>query len=289
MTDRPTIAARLISTIFGCAGRRLKPPLTGPGAPARFFAGWRKRWLNHVMMQQEDVSAAAPNVSFRLALAEEARASMEAVREAQEAARRSARRQTRQARLLFAMSMVGLALAVTGFGPRLARWRQARHQANVAAPVASAPPASPSPLPAAADQPAAAPAAAAAPVNLSDLAGSDQGCDTALVRTAPWRLSAEGCARAFALHPTDAALALAVAHAEHAHARLGEAAQWARRALALDPNAAEAYVMIARAETSEGRPEEARAAYRRYLELAPRGWHHAEARAALRTERRPHQ
>ena len=97
-----------------------------------------------------------------------------------------------------------------------------------------------------------------------------------------WRRSPEACARAFAADPKNASLALAVAQAEHAHARLDEAAQWARRALALDPNAAEAYVIIARADAEDGRDEEARTAYRRYLEIAPRGWHKAEARAALR-------
>lgn len=240
------------------------------------------------MIQEQDVAAAAPSLSFRLALAEEARASIEAVRVAQEAARLSARRQTRRARLLFVVSMAGLALAVLGVSPRFARWRQARgHAAEIAQPASVAP----QPAPLAADRPSAAAEpplalAASVPVNAAQAAaGADEGCDTALVRTAPWRLSADGCARAFALHPNDAALALAVAHAEHAHAHLGQAAQWARRALALDPNQAEAYVMIARAETAEGQHDEARAAYRHYLELAPRGWHHAEARAALRGER----
>ena len=106
-----------------------------------------------------------------------------------------------------------------------------------------------------------------------------------LLRTAPWRLSPAACARRFEADPSNAALALAVAQAEHAHARLGEAARWARRALALDPNAAEGYVLVARAEVENGRPEEAREAYRHYLELAPRGWHQAEARAAVRRAR----
>jgi hypothetical protein len=44
-------------------------------------------------------------------------------------------------------------------------------------------------------------------------------------------------------------------------------------------------VIIARADKENGRPEDARTAYRRYLELAPRGWHRAEARAALRPAR----
>ena len=245
------------------------------------------------MIPEQDLSSAPPTLSFRLALAEEARASLEAVRVAQEAARLSARRQTRRARFLFLVSMAGLALVVVGLSPRLSRGRHAQGQA-ASGDQAVSPPSQAAALavpPAAAvAQPATAPGAGrvAAPAQMNgtpEASGTDDGCDTALVRTAPWRLSAEGCARAFALHPNDAALALAVAHAEHAHARLGQAAQWARRALALDPNAAEAYVIVARAETAAGQHDEARAAYRHYLELAPRGWHHAEARAALRGER----
>jgi predicted TPR repeat methyltransferase len=60
------------------------------------------------------------------------------------------------------------------------------------------------------------------------------------------------------------------------------AAQWAKRALALNPKAAEAYIIVARDEVANGRQEAARTAYQRYLEAAPRGWHKAEARAALR-------
>src|SRR5262249_34333406 len=92
------------------------------------------------------------------------------------------------------------------------------------------------------------------------------------------RLSAPACARAFASDPTNAALALAVAHAEHAHGRVSAAADWAQRALALDPTAAEAYVLIAPADLKNGHREEARTAYPRYLALAPRGWHLREAR-----------
>lgn len=72
------------------------------------------------MIQEQDVPAAS-QVSFRLALAQEARASLEAVREAQEAARLRARRQTRRARLLFVVSMAGLALAAVAMGPRVTR------------------------------------------------------------------------------------------------------------------------------------------------------------------------
>jgi hypothetical protein len=122
----------------------------------------------------------------------------------------------------------------------------------------------------------------AARVKPLETVSPDEGCDMGLLRTAPWRLSPAACARRFEAEPSNAALALAVAQAEHAHARLDEAAQWAKRALALDPNAAEAYVIIARAAAENGRVDEARTAYQRYLEIAPRGWHKGEARAALR-------
>ena len=131
-------------------------------------------------------------------------------------------------------------------------------------------------------------ATAAAPVAARDKArdvagaGTDEGCDTSLIKTAPWRLSPQACALAFESDSTNASLALAIAHAEHGNSRFAEAAQWAKRALALDPTAAEAYVMIARADAKDGRRDDARAAYQRYLELAPRGWHAAEARAAVR-------
>jgi Flp pilus assembly protein TadD len=95
-------------------------------------------------------------------------------------------------------------------------------------------------------------------------------------------VSPEACTRAFEADPSNASLALAVAQAEHARGRLAEAAQWARRAIDLDPKTAEAYVIVARAEAENGRHGHARRAYRTYLKLAPRGWHHAEARSALR-------
>ena len=258
-------------------------------------------------MEQPDVRAAAAAtasvISLGRALSDEARASLEAVRVAQEAARLRARRQTTHARLWF-IALVGcVVLFAVAFAPRLARWRQARPKANTTAarpapvhatpqPIApaaaavAAPVAAPEPSPVAAPEPSpvAAPETArsiAAAASVSD-AVPTEGCDTGLIRKAPWRLSPEACARAFAADPNNAALALAIAHAEHAHRSPAEAAQWAKRALALDPNAAEAYVLIARADVKSGRDEDARAAYRRYLELAPRGWHKSEARSALR-------
>jgi tetratricopeptide (TPR) repeat protein len=235
-------------------------------------------------------------MSLRAALSDEARASLEAVRVAQDAAREHARQQTRNARLLFAIG-TATALLVGGLAPRVARWRHAHGPASVAAlPAATAP--QPAPQAPAGDPNVEAPIAQAAVAAAAHTdsagpapaeqqrAGTDQGCDLASVRSAAWRVSPEACALAFEADSTNAALALAVAQAEHARGHLTEAAQWAKRALALDPKAAEAYVLIARADVNDGRREDAGAAYRRYLELAPRGWHHAEARRALRSVNR---
>jgi tetratricopeptide (TPR) repeat protein len=230
-------------------------------------------------------------VSLKLALSQEARASLTAVRIAQESAQKRARRQTMETRLGVALLLGAAALGAVASAPRLARWRQSRAQAaNAAHTSPLAPPAvavPPAERVIAAEPAIAAPAApiaaapVAAPAKVSDSGVPAEGCDTS-TRHGLWRRSPEACAQAFAADPKNASLALAVAQAEHAHARLDEAAQWARRALALDPTAAEAYVIIARADAKNGRADEARAAYQRYLELAPRGWHKAEARTALR-------
>jgi tetratricopeptide (TPR) repeat protein len=101
-----------------------------------------------------------------------------------------------------------------------------------------------------------------------------------------WRISIETCTRAFEARPRDGALALRIAHAHHARARLPEAEQWANRAITLDPSLAEAFVIVAHAEAHSGNPSAAIEAYRRYLALAPRGWHASEARAAVRAKAR---
>jgi tetratricopeptide (TPR) repeat protein len=253
------------------------------------------------MMEQAEASAPAALAvgSLKVALSDDARASLEAVRVAQAAARQRARQETRRARFFFATGLAAAVLLVAGLGPRLARWRHAHRQAPIATPTSAAPLPAPPPTARAADTlmlqasgPAGAEAHSAAPAATVKLPATDdapaesagrseQGCDLAAVGSAAWRVSPEACARAFNAHPTDPALALAVAQAEHARGHLTEAARWARRALALDPKAAEAYVLIARADLDDGRREEAGAAYRHYLELAPRGWHHAEARRAL--------
>ena len=277
------------------------------------------------MLEQPETgeNRAVAIVSLKLALSQEARASLAAVRVAQESAQKRARRQTMETRLGVALLLGAAALGAVASGPRLARWRQSRAQAANAvrtsplAPEAAAPaPTAHAAQPAVAAQPAIAaqPAVAAQPAiaaqrsavaaqpgiahgqprrsqqprrssaaqaKANDSGVPAEGCDTSS-RRGLWRRSPEACAQAFAADPKNASLALAVAQGEHAHARLDEAAQWARRALALDPTAAEAYVIIARAEAKNGRADDARAAYQHYLELAPRGWHKAEARAALR-------
>jgi tetratricopeptide (TPR) repeat protein len=241
-------------------------------------------------------------VSLKLALSQETRASLAAVRVAQESAQRRARQQTMQARIWLALLVGAVALGAVTLRPRVAAWRRSRAETakpastpprtpsgapGAAAPVAMAPPAEPaSAKPAAPVAREPGPSALSAAVQVAPRAKANdagvpvEGCDTS-TRSGLWRRSSAACARAFAADPKNASLALAVAQAEHAHAHLDEAAQWARRALALDPDAAEAYVIIARADAEHGRDGDARTAYQRYLEIAPRGWHKAEARTAL--------
>lgn len=266
------------------------------------------------MLEQPDTgeSRGVALVSLKLALSQEARASLAAVRVAQESAQRRARQQTMQARIWLALLVGAVALGAVTLRPRVAEWRQSRAKTAKPAPTSPRTPArawpiAPGPaatatlarvaLPASSAEPAIAKPAApvvrepepsarsaaepvAAQAKVKHTGAPAEGCDTS-TRRGLWRRSPEACARAFAADPKNASLALAVAQAEHAHARFDEAAQWAKRALALDPKAAEAYVIIARADAENGRDEDARTAYARYLELAPRGWHKTEARAAL--------
>lgn len=233
---------------------------------------------------------------------------------AQVDARVRARRQTMRTRIWFATVVAAVGLTAVAVAPRLTRGRHARPRVSApramttATATATTPPRPAEPLrgdlagaPMARPEPTAArpeplespaatehaPVATPTPVKAArDAGGADEGCDTGLIRRAPWRLSASACARAFeSAGATNATLALAIAHAEHAHGSATAAADWARRALALDPTAAEAYVLIARADLKTGHDEEARTAYRRYLELAPRGWHQREARDAVQAGR----
>jgi len=100
-----------------------------------------------------------------------------------------------------------------------------------------------------------------------------------------WRSAVEACASAFEVAPRDASVAMKVAQAQHARAHYADAGDWARRALALEDADPDAYVILAHAERRAGHPAAVRNAYHQYLLLAPRGWHAAEARAALRGAR----
>jgi hypothetical protein len=247
------------------------------------------------MNEQVEVMAASgiATTSPRRAPPEEVRASLEAVRVAHENALRRARRQTLHTRIWFVVLVGAVGVGIASVKPWLARHRRPATAASAPpSPVALSPSAAPAsdPVGANAAVPAgsapATPGAGAEAASLAVQSASNhlaaEGCDRASIRSAPWRLSPEACTRAFEADPRDASLALAVAQSEHARGRFAEAAQWGRRAIGLDPKTAEAYVIIARAEAETGRHEHARRAYRTYLKLAPRGWHHAEARAALR-------
>ncbi|HVZ72397.1 MAG TPA: hypothetical protein VHJ20_08475 [Polyangia bacterium] len=205
----------------------------------------------------------------------EFRASLEAVRTAQAAARARARTETRWTRV-FAVGAL-MSMGVTA-------WAAARHPAKHAAvpTVEVAPPAAPSEAPTVTPPaPVAAIAAPAAVVSSpADVDAKVAGCDAA-VEQRNWPAVAAACAGAFeARH--DGALAMRIAQAEHRRGHLDVAADWARKALALDAKIPEAYVLVARADVAAGQRRDATDAYKRYLELAPRGWHAAEARRALR-------
>lgn len=247
------------------------------------------------MMEQAEAAFGIQATSPRRANPEEVRASLEAVRVAQENARRRARRETLYARICLLVLVGAVGAGIAGLRHRRAGQGHLKagesvqpslvaHQPSEAlaaeqvapnAPAGAAGSASGMPQ----EQTEATPLAVQ---SATDHADANQGCDKASIQSAPWRLSPEACARAFEAEPSNASLALVVAQAEHARGRFAEAAQWARRAIDLDPKTAEAYVIIARAEEDNGRHAQARKAYRAYLKLAPRGWHKAEARAALR-------
>jgi tetratricopeptide (TPR) repeat protein len=248
------------------------------------------------MTEQAEVIVASgiQTTSPKRELPAEVLASLEAVRVAQENARRRARRETLHARIWFVVLVGAVGGGVAGFK----HWRGRDVRLRTAETVQPSPVARQASGALAGDQVGANAVVAAVPASEVPRAGTEgaplavqsesdhldatEGCDKDSIRSAPWRLSPEACARAFEAEPSNASLALVVAQAEHARGRFAEAAQWARRAIGLDPKTAEAYVIIARAEADNGRHAQARRAYRSYLKLAPRGWHHAEARAALR-------
>jgi Flp pilus assembly protein TadD len=96
-----------------------------------------------------------------------------------------------------------------------------------------------------------------------------------------WRVAIETCGKLFEATPS-APLALRVAHAYFSHGDAASAGRWASSAVSLGTTDPDAYVLIGHAEKQAGHPRAAMAAYRRYLRLAPRGWHAARVRSALR-------
>src|SRR5450631_3832805 len=125
-------------------------------------------------------------VSLKLALSQEARASLEMVRVAQESAQRRARQQTMQARIWVALLMGAVVLGAIALGPRVRRWRQARSHAAQAAqtPARTSPiapePAAPAPTVPSAAEPVVVQAKAQAQANDNGLPA--EGCDTSTRR-----------------------------------------------------------------------------------------------------------
>lgn len=272
----------------------------------------------------EWVGGRGPVQRITLPMSDAARASLLAVQAAQEAARARARRETRRTRA-WVLGLVGIfAVGVFLLGPRKRAHQQPASSAAANSKVpavvsglsgtAAVAPASSSQISAVptTTMAAALPAALtgslpteASPITASTTpivkaaasagagAGAGPGAATAAELTCAetfgqhrWRLSIDACVEAFRARPTDAGLALRIAQAHHARARLPEAEEWARRALGLDPTLAEGFVIVAHAESHAGHPEAAVEAYRHYLGLAPRGWHASEARAAVRERTR---
>lgn len=274
-----------------------------------FFAAWVERWPNRFMTPDVDTSMELQSVSLP-PLSEATRASLEAVRRAQEAARERGRRETMRARIGVGMVVGVIATGVIVLGPSLKRKLNAARAATTSPALVVAAPAPVPPAPAIAAaapaptavapapvRPAAPSVAAGEPAGLPGQAllapalgraGTASAGDVDRSKCAEtfeqhrWQISIDECTRLFEARPTDATLALRIAHAHHARSHFADAGTWANRAIALDPNLAEGFVLVARAESRAGRPATAVQAYRQYLTLAPRGWHAAEARAAVR-------
>ena len=242
---------------------------------------------------------------------EEVRASLAAIQAARAAARSRLQRDSRRVRVV---TMAFLAAVAAGSFALAGHFQSARRQAQARAAMAraaaeaslSASAIAPS-SPAAAAVPAP-PAAVALGAGLAEsppaLAGESAALDPEVVAAREralascsdaydrhrWRTAAEACGAAAEAQPHDAALAMKVAQAQHARNHYAEAGIWARRAIGLEDSDPEAFIILAHAERRAKNPIAARNAYRRYLVLAPRGWHAAEARAAVhlsRTETSP--
>ncbi len=243
--------------------------------------------------------AGRPEVDSLLARAssrppsEEVRASLAAIQAARAAAELRLQRDSLRVRLL---TMALLALVAVGTFA-LAGHLRARRRAAAAARAFAAtivPSALPSPAPAPAIAQGVEVAAVAAPVadEIATVTPATQSatpealaaCREAYDRHR-WHAAADACADAFATAPLDASLALKVAQAQHARGHYADAGVWARRAIALEDVDPDAFVILAHAERRARHPAAAASAYRHYLILAPRGWHAAEARAALRGAR----
>lgn len=259
----------------------------------------------------EEVATGAPltvRVFSPLArqLPDDVLASLEAVKAAQLAARERARRERWQAWAMVAGIAGAATLGVFLVRPRLHAGRAASAATAAAAitgpaNVAAATRQLPAPLEQARAGGVSSPIGllaagvaelpstkASAPVPAAVLAG-DANLDTCRDSYAGkrWRSAADACAAAFASRPGDAGLALRVAEAQYARDHLTEAREWAQRTLTLDAKQADALAILAHSEQRSGNAEAAARAFRRYLALAPRGWHSAEARLALRGEH-PH-
>jgi hypothetical protein len=230
---------------------------------------------------------------------DEFRASLAAVEAAREAARLRLRRDTRRVRLL-TLAVLGMTgAAAFGLVNRARASRRAAEAARaVAVEAAAAPVTPPEPTPtmesaaaAATPAPAIAPPVAARDVGPPDEQSAPVDADStrADCREAyaahRWRTAIEACGRAFEALPTEAALAMKVAQAQHARGHYAAAGEWAHRAIAVGGADPEAFVIVAHAERRARHPAAARSAYRQYLALAPRGWHASEARASVRASR----
>ena len=242
---------------------------------------------------RQDLADVDPLARFRLG-SDELRASLEAVRSAQASARARARTETRWARAIAAGALMAVGATAWAAAHRPPRARATGPRVALAAtPSVAAPQTAPSiALPPREAPPAVRPASSEAvePTERSgaavpgDSGGQVALCDAAFEQRS-WTAIASTCAAAFEARPRESALAMRVAQAQHRRGRLAISADWARKALAVDADIPEAFVIVARAEVGVGHARAAADAYRRYLTLAPRGWHAAEARRALRAAR----
>jgi tetratricopeptide (TPR) repeat protein len=227
---------------------------------------------------------------------EEMRASFAAVRAAREAARMRDRRDTMRVRALTATALVtflagililghlrGLRDATAGTGGPASTLAARIPMPALGAEVG---PPAPGALSSGGASLAAEPAINAESASTSNAARDALADCTDAIQRRRLRTAAGACAAAFAAQPSDASLAMKVAHVQHARGQYVDAGEWARRAIALEARDPDAYLILAHAEKRARHPAAANDAYGRYLELAPRGWHAAEAREVLRAAKR---